>query len=62
MTNLVPVSALSGILAPEPIRCAICHDVFASEEKKAEHLERAHANWALTVMSVYLRQIPRENG
>lgn len=61
-TNVVPLAALTGILVPEPISCAICHDLFASETQKAEHLEQAHPNWALALMGAYLRQTPRENG
>ncbi len=61
-TNVVPLAALTGILVPEPICCAICHDMFASEQRKTEHMEQAHPNWAFTLMSAYLRQTPRENG
>ena len=62
MLNLVPLAELTGATIPKTIDCAICHEIFANESAKAKHLEGAHPNWALMIMSVYLRQIPRENG
>ncbi len=64
MLNLVPLSELTGVPMPaaKVIECALCHEVFPSEAQKTAHLEKAHPNWAVTMMSVYLRQIPRENG
>lgn len=64
MLNIVPVSELiAGKFAtPEEISCPICRDRFASENSKAEHLERAHPTWAETLMFAYLRKTPREHG
>ncbi|HEY3926899.1 MAG TPA: hypothetical protein VGL89_00870 [Candidatus Koribacter sp.] len=64
MTSFVSVFELDGRAdsAKKPIFCALCHDPFPTEQKKEEHLERAHPNWAATMMSAYLRQTPRENG
>jgi hypothetical protein len=64
MLNVIPVSALTmeNFSAPESFSCPICLSDFASEQKKAEHLDRAHPNWAATMMFGYLKQIPRENG
>ena len=64
MLNIVPLSDLTGVpmQAMHVIECAFCHDIFSSEKQKADHLEKAHPNWAAMMMSAYLRQIPRENG
>lgn len=62
MLNLVPLAELMGATIPKTIECAICHEILPNESAKVSHMESAHPNWALTIMSVYLRQIPRENG
>lgn len=64
MLNIIPVSELTAgkFAVPEEISCPICHDRFASENSKTEHLERTHPTWAETLMFAYLRKTPRENG
>ena len=62
MLNLVPLSELTGPIFAATATCPICRNEFASEAAKNDHLNAQHPNWALTMMSAYLRQIPRENG
>ncbi len=64
MMNLVPLSELTGLHMTTPISvtCPICHNEFPTEDRKAEHLDRMHPNWAATMMFAFLRQVPRENG
>lgn len=62
MLNLVPLAELTRTTIVNRIECAICHVIFSTESEKVQHLETMHPNWATTIMSIYLRQVPRENG
>jgi hypothetical protein len=64
MLNVIPISAItSGSRATvEAISCPLCNTHFLTDEAKAEHLDAQHPGWAMSMMSTYLRQIPRVNG
>jgi hypothetical protein len=64
MLNLIPIADITyrGSSIATSYACPLCHSEFVSEESKAKHLESRHPGWALSMMSAYLRQIPRENG
>jgi hypothetical protein len=64
MLNIIPVSTLtaSPFEGPETISCPICHGAFAEEAGKRRHLDQAHPDWVLKMMSRWLQSVPRENG
>jgi hypothetical protein len=64
MLTLIPISELTsgGVQTVNIISCPLCHDEFSTEQAKAEHLDASHQNWAMAMMSAFLRQVPRLNG
>jgi hypothetical protein len=64
MLNLIPISAItsSGMAKVETIACPLCDSQFSTDTAKAEHLDAKHPGWAMSMMSAFLRQVPRVNG